>query len=442
MPRIRYAQPIDSATGRIGVFTLYQAGDPSARYQSRVLERAAEIRSLKEQIAVIDRQLPTGIPHIDDDLNAQRVPLVQRLDALEAKPPPAPIVSGRAWRNRHSEKLMQKRNAGKAAGLLREANRILDGFAGRPPTPQELAQLNAAIDKARKLMALNIPPADMGNLVDIEARMKAHVDAAQELHDILVDELFQKAVAAMERGRAEALEPLPAEDAKPTIPGLNDPPQPAADTDKPLPEPKPPSNRCDCKAWRFIDELWARGHIDKGPWNAAIKAPRKSGYDIWMREAVSLTARGHYLPDTPSPSGGYSARKATPGFVWQPPGQCIRQYAKICWIETWFPGGPWSLHYLWLQWHDPRTPPLDVAPPLVKWYADGWDFPPRQEAYPHPGTHQVMFSGFNPVLFWFEVVAQATDGTFCVTRFDHTQALSNQGYSVPTATHARRGWWH
>jgi hypothetical protein len=48
-------------------------------------------------------------------------------------------------------------------------------------------------------------------------------------------------------------------------------------------------------------------------WKAAVKAPHMSGYDLWMKESMTLMMSGQPPNLIPSHSGGWSRRNLTPG---------------------------------------------------------------------------------------------------------------------------------
>ena len=65
-------------------------------------------------------------------------------------------------------------------------------------------------------------------------------------------------------------------------------------------------------AW--VDHLYTQFDSQhKAVWKAAVKKHCMSAYDLWMKEAMTLIASGFPPPDTPSISGGWSAKKAIPG---------------------------------------------------------------------------------------------------------------------------------
>lgn len=63
--------------------------------------------------------------------------------------------------------------------------------------------------------------------------------------------------------------------------------------------------------FRHADTLYTTlSKAKRAEWKAAVKRPGMSGYDLFMKEAVALLAKGKRPPDHPSISGGWSTRKA------------------------------------------------------------------------------------------------------------------------------------
>jgi len=74
-----------------------------------------------------------------------------------------------------------------------------------------------------------------------------------------------------------------------------------------------------CIQWTYADAIWQSFTSEqKAEWQAAIKAPGVSNYDIWMKEALWHCQQYEYLPDHPSASGGYSHGPLNPGFTFPP----------------------------------------------------------------------------------------------------------------------------
>lgn len=77
---------------------------------------------------------------------------------------------------------------------------------------------------------------------------------------------------------------------------------------------------CPCQSWKQCDWLYQMMTEEQRlVWRKAIKKPHMSGYDLWMKECVSLSVKGKNPPDLPSVSGGYSTALAIPGTTWLPP---------------------------------------------------------------------------------------------------------------------------
>lgn len=96
--------------------------------------------------------------------------------------------------------------------------------------------------------------------------------------------------------------------------------------------------RCDCKIFKLADSLYsAKPRAEKDVWNAAVKKPQRSGYNLWMTECVYAFMRGYMAPDQPSSSGGYSGIYTVPGFKHKPP-PCAYRGPYDCWSGTvkWF----------------------------------------------------------------------------------------------------------
>jgi hypothetical protein len=102
--------------------------------------------------------------------------------------------------------------------------------------------------------------------------------------------------------------------------------------EQPWTEPKP--GYCPCECWTLADALWqTMTEEQRELWRAAVKAPKMSGYDVWMKEALSLCTRGLNLPDRPGPGGGYSAMYALPGST-PPPASCLPEQPHVGWRCT------------------------------------------------------------------------------------------------------------
>jgi len=68
------------------------------------------------------------------------------------------------------------------------------------------------------------------------------------------------------------------------------------------------------KNYAVADRFWQMmPRSERQEWNAAVKRPYLTGYQLWMKEAMSLFARQEFAPDHPSISGGFTTHKAIPG---------------------------------------------------------------------------------------------------------------------------------
>ncbi len=77
-----------------------------------------------------------------------------------------------------------------------------------------------------------------------------------------------------------------------------------------------------CAQWRTADALWvSQPESWRQMWRDALKKPSMSGYDLWMKEALTLCSQNKYLPDEPSISGGWSTKKVIAGVTWPPEGK-------------------------------------------------------------------------------------------------------------------------
>ncbi|MBA7643145.1 hypothetical protein ES703_50859 [subsurface metagenome] len=75
--------------------------------------------------------------------------------------------------------------------------------------------------------------------------------------------------------------------------------------DEPRPETVEP--KCPCSCFKNLDLYWQK--MDWGQkhvWNAAVKKPHMTGYNLFMKEGLSACYEHGYLPKVPSVSGGYS----------------------------------------------------------------------------------------------------------------------------------------
>ena len=71
--------------------------------------------------------------------------------------------------------------------------------------------------------------------------------------------------------------------------------------------PPPAEESCPCKRFKILDVLWRqKTPAEKAAWNNAVKKHHMSGYELWMKESLTLCANCGMLPAGPSVSGGYS----------------------------------------------------------------------------------------------------------------------------------------
>jgi len=70
---------------------------------------------------------------------------------------------------------------------------------------------------------------------------------------------------------------------------------------------------CACKVFRNADTYFKAATAEAHRvWKAAVTRPGMSGYDLYMKEAMTLGHAGYSAPLFPSPSGGFSALHAVP----------------------------------------------------------------------------------------------------------------------------------
>jgi hypothetical protein len=79
-----------------------------------------------------------------------------------------------------------------------------------------------------------------------------------------------------------------------------------------------------CRQWQQADAIWVgQDETWRQKWRNALKKPGISGYDLWMKEALTCCASNRFLPDDPSISGGWSTAKVIPGVTWPPEGKVL-----------------------------------------------------------------------------------------------------------------------
>lgn len=82
-----------------------------------------------------------------------------------------------------------------------------------------------------------------------------------------------------------------------------------------MPIPTPPADpSCPCEAFKYCDLIYqGMTEDERDEWRGSVTRPATSGYDLWMKECLTLVNAGEAPPDHPSPSGGFSAKEAQPG---------------------------------------------------------------------------------------------------------------------------------
>jgi hypothetical protein len=184
---------------------------------------------------------------------------------------------------------------------------------------------------------------------------------------------------------------------------------------------KEPPDQCSCKCWLLADSIWQSWtRAQKRPWYQALKAPKLTAYDLWMREALTLCNQNQFLPDEPSPSGGFSTRYLKPGTTYAPPPSCAPpppppanrwDFIEAVCVET-DPDGEYATEAACLAAHPPAppapegeacanvtdTPPLQYAVTL-----------PESEAYQWPGQGQrIMTQDAEDHCYWLYHYASDT----------------------------------
>lgn len=81
-----------------------------------------------------------------------------------------------------------------------------------------------------------------------------------------------------------------------------------------------PTPKCPCKAFKYLDRYWQLNQNTLRPiWNAALKKKHMSGYELFMKESLTLCPITGTLPECPSVSGGYAKDKLIPSTNEIPP---------------------------------------------------------------------------------------------------------------------------
>ncbi len=111
--------------------------------------------------------------------------------------------------------------------------------------------------------------------------------------------------------------------------------------------------KCPCAAWKLADATWVgMTEAEQQVWIDALKKPGMSGYDLFMKEAVTCMIAGNNSPITPSISGGWSTTKVKCDGPIPPPEACIDEppppevyhaccNLRVCWEEDFGPTWHW-----------------------------------------------------------------------------------------------------
>jgi len=211
---------------------------------------------------------------------------------------------------------------------------------------------------------------------------------------------------------------------------------------KPYPPSRKKGHTCPCKCWLWADWSWTHDLVDQEAWREALKRPHMSRYDLWMREAVWLASKGHYMPDWPSLSGGYSTCSVISGHRLQPPYQCIPPFAQMATYEV----GPHCqdphAYYVTLPTMDPRPAQIGIDHVSITSYPDGEGEPPGDH-YEAEGAYVAgWFSIPTGKLALFQATARSLDGLIHQTWLaDACQAPPDVRASVPSGSWLREGPW-
>jgi len=96
--------------------------------------------------------------------------------------------------------------------------------------------------------------------------------------------------------------------------------------------PPPEEVSCPCAVFKLVDRFWHENIDTLRPvWNAALKRPFMSGYELFMKENLTMVAHEGRMVSVPSVSGGFSTNELVPGPVFKP-GQDIEGKAPM---ELW-----------------------------------------------------------------------------------------------------------
>jgi len=157
-----------------------------------------------------------------------------------------------------------------------------------------------------------------------------------------------------------------------------------------------------------------------------------------MKEAVALGCQGHYLPDDPSPSGGYSTASAIPGHTWQPSWLCIQDYLRKFAVYIIVPGPPRAWIRVKAHARDPRPKPIPFDSITVAHYASGWGSPPRWAAKRAGADFSVDHFVDCPYQHLYAITVLNCDGTTNT----HKRAWPSTSGSIETSSVPMPGWAH
>ena len=192
----------------------------------------------------------------------------------------------------------------------------------------------------------------------------------------------------------------------------------------------------------YADRLWAAALIDTEPWRVALTKPGMSAYDLWMREAVRLSAHGSYYPDYPSVSGGWSTNNLISGHKWQPPACCIPDYIDGWSIETRYSTPTHHHVYVTVYASDPRRPVIGIKQITVQY----WGYPIKDWVVwpPVSGVSPYVADGYIPIDapdLW-SISVDALDGTASMQWCNRWDVLLQQSRHVqPSESWLCRGEW-
>jgi len=211
---------------------------------------------------------------------------------------------------------------------------------------------------------------------------------------------------------------------------------------KPYPPSRKKGHTCPCKCWLWADWSWTHDLVDQEAWREALKRPHMSRYDLWMREAVWLASKGHYMPDWPSLSGGYSTCSVISGHRLQPPYQCIPPFAQLATAELRYPGEESNDYYVVLPALDPRPAPIGIEHVSISHYPNG-EAGGRGAHSEAPGAYVSDYFPVTPgQLALFQATARSLDGLIHQTWLaDGCDAPPDVRTSVPSTSWLREGPW-